>query len=103
YMSEGSAIEQIWFQFAIMRCCFFIGFLSPCIYRRFGRGGLYIFYIVLIAAVTIGMFLIGYYGQRAALFETLGSMSAAALAGWAFAPAALLAVGSYAMLRRSTN
>ena len=103
YVSDGTAIAQIWFHFAIMLCCFFIGFLFPCIYRRFGTIGLYAFSIALVAVASISMFLIGYYEKWPALFEALGSLSAAALAGWAFALALLLALSSCLLLRRSTN
>jgi len=103
YMSDGTAIQQIWFQFSIMLCCFFIGFITPCIYRRFGRTGLFAFFIALIAVITVGSFLIGYYQKWAAFFEVLSGLSATALAGWAFAAALLLALFSYLLLRRSTN
>ncbi len=103
YMSDGTAIEQMWFQFAIMLCCFFTGFLFPCIYRRFGRVGLYAFFTAIVAAVSIVMFLIGYYGKWAEFFEALSGLTAVALAGWAFALALLLALVSYILLRRSTN
>jgi hypothetical protein len=103
YMSDGTAIEQMWFQFAVMLCCFFIGFLFPCVYRRFGRMGLYAFFTAIVAVISIGMFFIGYYEKWGALFEALSGLTAVALAGWAFALALLLALGSYLMLRRSTN
>jgi len=103
YMSDGSAIEQIWFQLSVMLCCFFMGFITPCIYRRFGRLGLFAAAIALIAAVTIGSFLISYYQKWMVIWDALVKLSATEIAGWAAVLTLVLALLSYLLLRRSTN
>jgi hypothetical protein len=103
YMNAGTAIEQIWFQFAVMVCCFYVGCLSSSIHRRFGKTGLFGFFIALSAAGTVASYLIGYYDKWGAVFETLAGLAATEYANWVFATMLLLALASYLLLRRSTR
>jgi hypothetical protein len=102
YLSEGSVIGQIWINFSMMICLFFLGFVIACLYRKFGRAGLNIFFISLLLLITIGGYLMTSYDLWKDLFDWFGDISAVELASGAFLITLINLLLSYLLLRRAT-
>lgn len=83
---------------------FYAGFAITCIYRRFGKTGMYVFFIASIVILAFTQILISYYDRWDEIGRwvttNIHSISDATL--WLLPVAALLALVSYGLLRRST-
>lgn len=104
YISEGSAVGQIWFQASLMFHLFFTGFMISCIYRRFGRVGIYTFFISLMSVLTVSAYLISYYEKWGQIWDWLiqAGMSATELASVLFLITLVYLLFSHLLLRRTT-
>lgn len=104
YISEGSAVGQIWFQASLMFHLFFLGFMISCIYRRFGRAGTYTFFISLFLLLTITAFLISFYEMWKDILDWFKyiSISATELASILFLISLIYLLFSHLLLRRAT-
>jgi len=104
YISEGSLLHQLWFNFSIMLHMIVSGFTIASIFRRFGKTGLYVFFIVLMLLLTIGGFLITYneWWDNIGRWLETNPPSAAVLATWCLPVTIVYWLVSYAMLRRAT-
>lgn len=104
YISEGSAAGQIWFQASLMFHLFFCGFVISCIFRRFGRAGIYTVFISLSLVLTVTTFLISYYKKWGDILDWLKQieMSATELASVLFVISLVYLLFSHLLLRRST-
>lgn len=102
HLMAGSMLEQFWLLFATMIHMFFGGFVIACLYRRFGRNGLYFFFIALMLALTCLGYSITYFGDWIALFEWLMDLSALVIASGLFVLALVYVAFSYAFIRKAT-
>jgi hypothetical protein len=102
YLSDGSVVERFWIYLLLFLFMYFAGFGISSVYRRFGRSGMYAFFIVLSLLVTIAAFICTYYAWWDDIFTWFLQYSALDLANWTMVPAAACLLLSYWLLRRST-
>ncbi|RXZ78642.1 hypothetical protein EBB07_26075 [Paenibacillaceae bacterium] len=102
YVSDGSALMQIWVNFTVITSLFFIGFVIACLYRRFGKQGLYTLLISLLLVFTISGYLMNHYDRWGVVGNWLASSTAVGLGSGMFGAGLILAFLSYLLLRRST-
>ncbi|QJD87497.1 hypothetical protein [Cohnella herbarum] len=102
YLTDGPAFQQFWVLFTLMVNLFFMGFAISCIHRRFGRNGMYIFFIVTGLAFTVSSYLIGLNDKWKALFDWFADISVLELANGLFALTVLYLLLSYLLLRKAT-
>ncbi|WP_040949323.1 hypothetical protein [Gorillibacterium massiliense] len=101
YMSDGSVITQLWVQFALLSHMFYWGFLIASLFRRFGRTGLYIFFIALLVIFTVLTFLVDYYDEWRAIGHWFAGSTAVEIASLLFLITIVYMALSYMLLRRS--
>lgn len=102
YYSEGSIPVQFLIYFLLIVFLFYLGFLIACIGRRFGKNGLFAFFLVGIALGTVMSYIMTYQGWWIDLGNWLMDRTMLELAGGT-APLTLLCMAlSYAMLRRTS-
>lgn len=53
YLNDGSLIEQLWISFVVMANMYFLGFVIGSIYRRFGRAGTLLFFLIVFLLMSI--------------------------------------------------
>jgi len=102
YLSDGSMIRQIWVNFSLLTHLFFLGFIISCVYRRFGRAGLFTFFITILLSMTITLALISYYSWWGDLWDWFVRFNSVELATGMFGLSLVYALVSYLLLRRST-
>ena len=104
YLNEGNVVAQWWVLFSFMLHMFALGFVISSIHRRFGRAGIITAMILVMLAVTIGLFLIGYFDR----WEDIGNWlkdnppTAAEFSSWLAPVTTVYALATYAMLRKAT-
>ena len=90
--------------FILFLFMFYAGFVISCLYRRFGKLGMYVFFIASFVILAFTPMLISYYDRWDEIGRwvtaNIHSISDATL--WLLPFAALLALASYGLLRRST-
>ncbi|MCD9024124.1 hypothetical protein [Cohnella silvisoli] len=102
YLSEGSAIERIWIQFSLMTNLVFIGFFFSCIYRKFGRNGMFLFFVALSVVLSFSTYFITIANGWDEIFNWLSGISAVHLATGLFVLTLVYLGLSYGLLRRAT-
>jgi hypothetical protein len=102
YISDSSAIGQIWTQLSLMLHMFMLGFVVSCIFRRFGRVGLYVFSISLFILFSVLTSLLTFYEKWKAIVGSFDGVSATELASGMFLVTLVYWLLSYLMLRRAT-
>lgn len=102
YVHDGSPAEQLAMSFAVLMHLFFLGFVVSSVHRRFGAIGLYTFFAVLLAFLTVAGFLCTYYEWWVGIFGWLAEHSAFELAMWTVPVTALYVLASYLLLRKAT-
>ncbi len=102
YVSDGNVITRTWVLFSFMINFFFMGFTISCIHRKFGRNGLYAFFILAAIIITLSVYLISSYGNWDAIFDWFAETSAAQFASGMFILTLVYIGLSYLMLRKAT-
>ena len=102
YMNDGSPFQRIVIYLMVMLHFFFIGFVVSCIYRRFGIIGMIVGSILILAAGTIGSFVLNRYELWDNIFAVIRTLTAFKASLWLIPITACYAVVSYLLLRRST-
>lgn len=102
YLNDGGIAEQLWVYFSILINMFFLGFFVSSIYRRFGKKGLGVFFVLLLILMTVCSYVITFNQWWVTLFHWLAGHPASMLASWAVVLTVGYAILSYFMLRKST-
>jgi len=102
YVTDGPLFQKFWVQFSIMLNFFFVGFAISSLYRRFGRNGLYFFFIVIGVAGTFGSFLISMYDKWYAVFDWFADLAVLELANGLFILTLVYVGLSYLLLRKAS-
>jgi hypothetical protein len=102
YIGDGSVLSRTWVLFSFMIHLFFLGFAISCIHRKFGRNGLYAFFILTGIILTLSSYLITQYGDWKAIIDWFGETSAAQIASGSFVLTLVYVWFSYLMLRKAT-
>ncbi|GIP35406.1 hypothetical protein [Paenibacillus sp. J2TS4] len=102
YLNEGIAAELLWVNFSIIMNMFFLGFFISSIYRRFGKSGMFTFFILLMLLSTVSVYLITFNYWWGDIFRWLSSHTASELAFWALPFTVCYILLSYLNLRRAT-
>ncbi|MBP1990643.1 hypothetical protein [Paenibacillus eucommiae] len=102
YVNDGSRIEQFILYFALMLCFFFTGFIISSMYRRFGKSGVFTFFIAIFLLLTIIGFVGNFYGWWLELFNFVSKQTAFQLSLCTIPVTIVCALLSYLMLRKST-
>jgi len=104
FAHEGSLLLQAFTHFTLLLLMFCSGFFIASIYRRFGKTGMYIFSLGAFLIFGFTPLLISYYDR----WDEIGRWVEANvhtlndLTPWLLILAALFALGSFGLLRRST-
>lgn len=101
YLSDGPLLERLWVNFTLMINLFFMGFTIACIYRKFGRNGMYFFFIGLGLVLTIGSYLISLFDKWKTIFDWLADLAVIDLANGLFVLTLLYVFFSYLLLRKA--
>ena len=102
YLSDGSIFARAWILFSVMINIFFSGFAISSIHRKFGRNGLYLFFIVLSVVTTFSVYLISMYGKWKAILDWFADISSVQLASGLFVLTLIYIGVSYLLLRKAT-
>ncbi|RKP53889.1 hypothetical protein D7Z26_10860 [Cohnella endophytica] len=102
YVSDSNGIGQIWIQAATMLHLFFLGFAISSIHRRFGKTGLYTFFLAIFIIMTVSLFLLSFYDRWTVIGDWLGDVTAIEAASGLSLLTMIYLLFSYSMLRRST-
>jgi hypothetical protein len=101
YLNDGPLIGQLWIYFVVMVHMYFLGFAIACVYQRFGRIGMYVFFIVAILLVGACTFVFTYLKWWGDIFRWLSQYSATELASGMVLVIAAYALVSFALLRKT--
>jgi hypothetical protein len=102
YLNDSAAIEQFGTSFLLFMTLFFLGMTFSSIYRRFGRGGLFIFLLALFLLLTVLLYIMTYYRVWEPLFSWVVRHSAFELAVWTIPAMAVAALVSYLLQRKAS-
>lgn len=102
YYSDGPAPVQFISYFLLIVFLFYTGFLIACIGKRFGKTGMYAFFLAWIALGTVGSYVMTAQGYWMDLWKWLSDQSMLEIAGGT-APVTLICMAlSYMLLRRTS-
>ncbi|MFC3803047.1 hypothetical protein [Cohnella sp. GCM10012308] len=102
YLSEGSAPVQFLIYFLLIVFLFYLGFLIACVAKRFGKTGMFILSIAVLAIGTVWSYVMTQQGWWIDLGHWLADRTMLEIAGGT-APLTLLFMAiSYALLRRTS-
>jgi hypothetical protein len=101
YLNDGSLIEQIWIYFVVMANMYFLGFVIGSIYRRFGRAGMLMFFLIVFLLMSIFSLVWTYLRWWGAFFHWFSQFTAFELALLLLPLTALYLLASYLLLRRA--
>ncbi|MGG4047215.1 hypothetical protein [Paenibacillus favisporus] len=101
FLKEVSPLGRLGIYFIVMIHMFFMGFVISSIHRRFGRTGMFVFFIALIVLSSIGSFAMTYYGLWLDFFRWIGAHDMD-LFLWMIPLTVIYALLSYVLLRRAT-
>ncbi|MFM1653306.1 hypothetical protein ACI7RC_14535 [Brevibacillus sp. B_LB10_24] len=102
YLNDGSAIQQLGVYFILMLHMYFLGFAISSIHRRFGRYGMFAFFIAVILVLSVVGYMCTYYHWWGDIFGWLVHHSAAQIALWMVPLILVYMLVSYLMLRKAT-
>jgi len=102
YLTDGNLAEQMLVFFMPLLHMYAMGFIIASIYRRFGRNGMYVFFLALFLIFSLGGFVLTYYGLWVDAFGWMANLTAFEYALWLIPLTALFFVLSYALLRKAT-
>lgn len=102
YLSDGPLLERFWILFTLMINLFFCGFAISSIHRKFGRNGLYFFFIALSVVMTVASYLITLNEKWKPIFGWMADISVMELANGLFLGTLIYVLFSYLLLRRAT-
>lgn len=102
YLADGSFIAQFWIYFVVLIHLYMLGFVITSVYQRFGRTGLFTFFVVAVLLASIATLLSAHYNWWPAIFLWFAQYSAFELASWMVLPAIVYVLASYLLLRRAT-
>jgi hypothetical protein len=101
YLNDGSLIEQLWISFVVMANMYFLGFVIGSIYRRFGRAGTLLFFLIVFLLMSIFSLVWTYLRWWGALFAWFSQFSAFELALGLLPLTVFYLLVSYLLLRRA--
>ncbi len=101
YLSDGSLIEQLCIYFVVMANLYFLGFVIGSIYRRFGRAGTLMFFLIVFLLMSIFTLVWTYLRWWGAFFHWFSQFTAFELALLLLPLTALYLLASYLLLRRA--
>ncbi|WP_152401245.1 hypothetical protein [Paenibacillus cellulositrophicus] len=101
FLKEVSPLGRLGIYFIVMIHMFFMGFVISSIHRRFGRTGMFVFFIALIVLSSICSFAMTYYGLWLDFFRWIGAHYMD-LFLWMIPLTVIYALLSYVLLRRAT-
>lgn len=105
YLNDGNVLERFWVHFGLMLNMFLLGFFFGSMYKKFGKTGLFAFFIALSLVLTVVSYLITYNDG----WDNIGNWikdhpsSAAVLSSYLFLLTLLYAFLSHILLRRATT
>lgn len=102
YLTDGPLLEQFWIFFNLMINLFFCGFIIASIHRRFGRNGLYFFFIILSLVITASVYLITWNKKWKVLLDWLADITVIELASGLLVLTLIYIGLSYLLLRKAT-
>jgi hypothetical protein len=102
YVNDGPLIGQLWIFFVVMVHMYLLGFAIASVYQRFGRTGMYVFFIAAFLLVSVCTYVFTYFNWWRDIFRWLSHYSASELASWLVLAIAAYALVSYALLRKAT-
>ncbi|WP_219837347.1 hypothetical protein [Paenibacillus sp. R14(2021)] len=102
YISDGSVLQQFIVCFSLMVFMYLLGFTVSCLFRRFGKTGLYTGAIIGLLLGTVLGYASNYYGWWGGIFDFFRGYSAFDIALFLFPLELLLVCFSYLLLRRCT-
>jgi hypothetical protein len=86
----------------VMVHMYFLGFAIASVYQRFGRTGMYVFFIAAFLLVSVCTYAFTYFNWWGDIFRSLSQYSAFELASWMVLAIAAYALVSYELLRKAT-
>ncbi len=101
YLNDGSLIEQLCISFVVTANMYFLGFVIGSIYRRIGRTGTLIFFLIVFLLMSIFSLVWTYLRWWGAFFHWFSQFTAFELALWLLPLTAFYLLVSYLLLRRA--
>lgn len=102
YFSQGALPVQFLIYFLLIVFLFYLGFMIACVGKRFGKTGMFAFFLGWLAVGTVMSYVMTANGYWVQLWHWLSDRTMLELAGGT-APLTLLCMAlSYAMLRRTS-
>ncbi|MFD1953994.1 hypothetical protein ACFSL6_07295 [Paenibacillus thailandensis] len=101
YLNDGNAAVQLLIAFSLLLHMYMAGFTLVALFRRFGRKGMFTFWIAAILLGTLASFILTYMELWGAIGEWLVSHSASYYAAWLLPLTAIYGIVSYLVLRKA--
>jgi len=101
YLNDGSLFEQLWIYFVVLANLYFLGFVIGSIYRRVGRAGTLIFFLIVFLLMSIFSLVWTYLRWWGAFFHWFSQFTAFELALLLLPVTAFYLLVSYLLLRRA--
>jgi hypothetical protein len=101
YLNDGSLIEQFWISFVFMANLYFLGFVIGSIYRRFGRAGTLLFFLIVFLLMSLFWLVWTYVRWWGAFFQWFSQFTAFELALLLLPLTAFYLLVSYLLLSRA--
>ncbi|TVX98275.1 hypothetical protein [Cohnella terricola] len=102
YVTDGPLIQKFWVLFSMMLHFFFVGFAISSIYRKFGRDGLFFFFIAFGVAITFAVYLLSVFDRLRAVFDWFVDLTVLGLANGLFLLTLVYVGLSYLLLRKAS-
>ena len=101
YLNDGSLIEQLCISFVFIANMYFLGFVTGSIYRRFGRAGTLLFFLIVFLLMSLFWLVWTYLRWWGAFFHWFSQFTAFELALLLLPVTAFYLLVSYLLLRRA--
>ncbi|WP_028544361.1 hypothetical protein [Paenibacillus taiwanensis] len=102
YLNDGTIFQQLWIYFSFLLHLFYCGFVISSLHRRYGRNGLYVFFIASFVIGAAGSYLLTYFSLWLDIFSWIGQYTVFQHSLWICALTVLYAGISYLLLRKAT-
>ncbi|WP_239614841.1 hypothetical protein [Cohnella mopanensis] len=102
YLSDGPILERFWVYFTMMINLYFCGFAISSIHRKFGRNGVFFFFIGLGVVLTAASYFISKYDKWKAIIDWFADLAVIELANGLFVGTLICILVSYVLLRKAT-